>query len=727
MFNQMYYGVKPMVPLYVRRAVRRWFAWRKRRKAGEVWPIMPGSEQPPPNWPGWPGGKKFAFVLTHDVEGQFGYDQCRKLMQLEMKMGFRSSFNLIPEGEYTVSKELQHEMTANGFEVGVHDLRHDGKLYQGRSEFAANAARINHYLKDWNAVGFRAGFMFHNLEWLQDLEIQYDASTFDTDPFEPQPDGARTIFPFWKAGPNGRGYVELPYTLPQDSTLFLLFGESKPDIWMRKLDWVAEHGGMAMVIVHPDYVSFNGSASEYRSFPVSHYETLLEYLRQKYGSSVWLPLPKELAAWYRKTCVRPAPVEISASPALSTNGRLNGIVKKAHLRPKRAAVVLYSYYATDPRPRRESEALAKAGMEVDVICLRKEPNMPPCEVIDGVQVFNAPLRRRRATKMTYITQYGAFFLHAFAFLSRRNLRKRYDLVHVHNMPDFLVFSAILPRLMGAKIILDLHDPMPELFRGIYNYESDGLVVRLLSIIERMSIGFADLVVTPNTAFKEVFALRSSRPEKIEIVMNSPKATLFHPGQPNETFEKLEENRPFLLMYHGLLVERHGLDLAIRAMAQLQKRIPGLQLHIYGEETFYALKMVELAKELGLGQMVQYHGYKSQKEIAEIISRTDLGLVPNRLNPFTQINFPTRIFEYLTMHKPVLVPRTKGISDYFAENEILYFEPDNVEDLTAKIEWAFRHPSELQALAQAGRVLCGKYSWEIEEKHFIGLVDNLLAN
>src|SRR5271163_1498164 len=99
MLNDLYYGVKPMVPLYVRRAVRRWFARRKRRTAVEVWPVLPGSEQPPPNWPGWPNGKKFAFVLTHDVEGQIGVDQCRRLMQLEMKMGFRSSFNFIPEGE----------------------------------------------------------------------------------------------------------------------------------------------------------------------------------------------------------------------------------------------------------------------------------------------------------------------------------------------------------------------------------------------------------------------------------------------------------------------------------------------------------------------------------------------------------------------------------------------------------------------------------------------------
>ena len=121
-------------------------------------------------------------------------------MASEAKLGFRSSFNFIPEGPYQVAKELRDELDANGFEVGVHDLHHDGKLYSSRSEFASNARRINSYLKEWGALGFRAGFMLHNLEWLHDLEAQYDASTFDTDPFEPQPEGRNTIFPFWVSG-----------------------------------------------------------------------------------------------------------------------------------------------------------------------------------------------------------------------------------------------------------------------------------------------------------------------------------------------------------------------------------------------------------------------------------------------------------------------------------------------------------------------------------------------
>ena len=241
---------------------------RLRKQSGDIWPIMPGSERAPENWPGWPGNKKFALVLTHDVESKAGLGRCRSLMELERDLGFCSSFNFIPEGTYRVPAELRQELTANGFEVGIHDLKHDGHLFSSRRKFMRHAARINGYAREWGASGFRSGFMLRNLDWLHDLDVQYDASTFDTDPFEPQPQGRHTIFPFWVPNPNGEsiryqrptikssssGYVELPYTLPQDFTLFGSLQEKTPEIWMRKLDWIAQHGGMALVDVHPDYL-----------------------------------------------------------------------------------------------------------------------------------------------------------------------------------------------------------------------------------------------------------------------------------------------------------------------------------------------------------------------------------------------------------------------------------------------------------------------------------------
>ena len=195
--NRLYYHLKPLFPPSARMAIRRWFALRKRDSVLDKWPILPGSEKPPANWPGWPDGKQFAFVLTHDVEGPEGLAKVRKLAELEMELGFRSCFNFIPEGDYAVPSTLRTWLVEHGFEVGVHDLYHDGKLFLTEKEFRRNVPRINHYLKDWDAAGFRSGFMLSELDWLHDLDIQYDCSTFDTDPFEPQPDGVSTIFPFW--------------------------------------------------------------------------------------------------------------------------------------------------------------------------------------------------------------------------------------------------------------------------------------------------------------------------------------------------------------------------------------------------------------------------------------------------------------------------------------------------------------------------------------------------
>jgi glycosyltransferase involved in cell wall biosynthesis len=723
--NRLYYRLKPYIPWSVRIRLRRLLAQRQRRLHSQTWPINEAAGEIPDRWPGWPDGKKFALILTHDVEGHEGLDKCRQLMNAERELGFRSSFNFIPEGEYRVSPELRAELVQNGFEVGVHDLRHDGKLYWRREEFSENARSINHYVKEWGASGFRSGFMLHDRECLNDLDIQYDASTFDTDPFEPQPQGVHTIFPFWVSRSDGGGYVELPYTLPQDSTMFLVLKETSSDIWKKKLDWIVKRGGMALVNVHPDYVSFGDRKRKASEFPVAWYQDFLKYVRENYAGKYWQALPKEIAKWYRET--HSDTTRWASSETFSQ--RLYPPVtspEKKSLAGKSAAVVLYSYYATDPRPRREAETLQRAGMAVDVFCLRPNLQTPWHQKINGVNVFHLPLRRRRAGKVVYMAQYGWFLTCAFFSLSAFNLEKRYDIVHVHNMPDFLVFSALLPRLRGAKVILDLHDPMPELFRSIYGLPEEHYVVRWLKKMEKRSIAFAHLVLTPNRAFKELFISRSCGPRKIQTVMNSPDTTIFNPDRHPPSVSGTDPARPFILMYHGLLVERHGLDLAIRAVKQLRSEIPGIQLHMYGEPTDYLKKIHELVAELGLKGVVQAHGFKHLDEIAKDISKIDLGLIPNRSSSFTRINFPTRIFEYLAMHKPVIVPNTKGIQDYFAEDEIIFFKAGDHEDLAAKIKWAFQNPAGLEQRLKKARVIYEEHNWNAEEKRFIGLVTDLVA-
>ena len=297
---RIYYWIKPSLPGSVRLVLRRWWVRRKRGSCGEQWPILESAGLAPQGWSGWPDGGKFAFVLTHDVESQRGLDRVRQLAEVEMALGFRSAFNFIPEGPYQVAPELRQWLVERGFEVGVHDHRHDGKLYNSRSHFLASAARINHFLREWNAVGFRSGFMFHNLEWIKDLNVLYDSSTFDTDPFEPQPHGVKTIFPFWVAGRNGCGYVELPYTLVQDSTLFVMLQEKSNEIWKRKLQWITTRGGMALLNVHPDYVAFEPQQRRRAEYSVNHYTDFLRWVKATYGSQHWHALPRNVAEFWRK-------------------------------------------------------------------------------------------------------------------------------------------------------------------------------------------------------------------------------------------------------------------------------------------------------------------------------------------------------------------------------------------------------------------------------------------
>lgn len=298
MTRKIFYFLKPYISRRLQIYVRQQISLCKRSKYRDVWPIDRTANSMPERWVGWPNGKKFAFVLTHDVDTANGQEKCAPLMELENDFGFRSAFNFVPK-RYDMCARTRRLLAKRGFEVGVHGLSHDGKLFQSKEIFSKRAKEINRYLNEWHAVGFRAPAMHHNLEWLHALNILYDASTFDTDPFEPQPDGVGTIFPFWVENTSkSQGYVELPYTLPQDFTLFVLLKERDIAIWHEKLDWIAENGGMALLNTHPDYMSFDNHEGLER-YPAEYYAAYLSYVNTRYFGQFWHVLPKEVAVFFR--------------------------------------------------------------------------------------------------------------------------------------------------------------------------------------------------------------------------------------------------------------------------------------------------------------------------------------------------------------------------------------------------------------------------------------------
>ena len=218
-----------------------------------------------------------------DFQTAAGQAHIRRVADLEADLGFRSSFNFVPE-RYSLDSELLQELRARGFEIGIHGLKHDGKLFSSYEEFARRARRINCYLREFGAVGFRAPLTHRQPQWMQALEIEYDLSFFDTDPFEPIPGGTMSIWPFEM----GR-FVELPYTLVQDYTLTTILGEQTPRIWLEKVDFIERYHGMALVNTHPDYLADAVTWTVYAEF--------LQAMRRREG--YWHVLPRDVARWWR--------------------------------------------------------------------------------------------------------------------------------------------------------------------------------------------------------------------------------------------------------------------------------------------------------------------------------------------------------------------------------------------------------------------------------------------
>ena len=368
--------------------------------------------------------------------------------------------------------------------------------------------------------------------------------------------------------------------------------------------------------------------------------------------------------------------------------------------------------------------MVSQGMKVDLICLKENEKEPTRENCGGVEVFRVPLKRRRGGKFGYVFQYGLFILICFLMAASRSLR-RYRLVHVHNMPDVLVFSAMIPKIFGARVLLDLHDPMPELMTTIFGLRPDSFSVRALRWTERLSIGFANRVATVNLACKKIFSARSCRPEKIHVVMNSPDEKTF-PFKPYAGAGIDDPARPFIIMYHGSIVARHGLDLAVQALGIVRKTIPTAELRIYGPSTPFLEEVMRTVQSSGLGDGVRSYGASTLDQIAQAIDKADLGIIPNRRSIFTEINTPTRIFEYLSRGKPVIAPAAPGIEDYFGPDELIYFELGNAEDLARQILRVISHPEEIAQVVVRGQEVYKKHRWSAEREGFLGLIKEMVG-
>jgi glycosyltransferase involved in cell wall biosynthesis len=694
--TRIYYRVKPFVPGRVRWKLRRLRArWILNRGVGETWPINEAAATPPDGWTGWPEGKQFAVVLTHDVESRVGLDKVRQLAELEMELGFRSSFNFIPEGPYRVPDELRSWLNENGFEVGVHDLNHDGRLYASRESFRRKAERINHYLKEWGAVGFRSGFMLRQLDWLHDLELAYDASTFDTDPFEPQPDGAGNIFPFLVAKESG-SYVEMPYTLPQDSTLFLLLRERMPDIWLRKLDWLAGKGGMALLNLHPDYIDFDGD--EAVTFPAAHYRTLLETIRDRHAGPYWHALPREVAAFARSVLPDPP-----ARPA------------------RRVCMVTHSFYESDNRVMRYAETLAARGDTVDVLALRQSADLPAEETLCGVRVVRVRDRFDKSTKgaLGHLFPVLCFMRSADRWMKASHRQAPYDLLHIHNMPDFVVFAGHYAKRHGAKVILDIHDIVPEFYASKFGKKDGSPSVLLLKWLERASARFADHMIIANHLWRDRYAERTDTEGRCSAFINHVDSSVFVP------VPSTRDDGKQIVLFPGSLSWHQGVDIAIEAFRKVRAEIPNAEFHIYGDGISRPALRAQ-AKEAGLNGSIRFFDARSLREIARIMADADLGVVPKRAESFGDEAYSTKIMEFMAVGVPVVISSTTVDRFYFDDSVVRFFESGNVDALAEAMIDLLRHPEKRRAMVRRAAAYAKEHCWNRRKDDYLEIVDSLCS-
>lgn len=698
--NRLYYFLKPGIPFPVRVALRQWWAQRRRRVCAGTWPVDEPAGAAPPNWPGWPDGKRFAFVLTHDVEGTRGLQRVAALMELESRLGFRSSFNFVPEGEYRVPADLPPRLWEAGFEVGVHGLHHDGKLYSSKAEFARRAARIRHYMQEWHACGFRSPFMQREMSWLHLLGAEYDASTFDTDPFEPEPDGVRTIFPFWVPDGRGSGFVELPYTLVQDFTLLVVLREPNVDIWKRKLDWVAERGGMALLNTHPDYMCFGPGQPQPSEFPVALYEEFLRYARDTHGEQYWHALPRDVARYY---CAALRP-------------------EKRNTR-RRVCMVAYSTYESDGRIRRYAEELTKRGDLVEAISIAAGNTPLGVETTAGVAAYRIQYRDyKERGKLSYAWPLLRFLWAAGWALARRHEEVRYDLIHVHNIPDFLVFAALYPKLTGAKVILDIHDIVPELFAAKFGSRGGRMCFWLLRAIETAACRFADHVIVANHLWHKKLITRSVPAERCSVMMNHVDPDIFH-RRPRTRHDGRR-----IALFHGSFQWHQGLDLAIEALATIRDRAPDLELHFYGGGggADRVQQLRRLAERLGLNGAVRIFDPVPLDEVPALVANADLGLVPKRADTFGNEAYSTKIMEFMSQGVPVVVSRTKIDTYYFDEKTVRFFPSGDPAAMGEAMLAVLEDRALRESLVTAGEEYVARNNWHTKRTEYLNLVDTLTA-
>ena len=389
----------------------------------------------------------------------------------------------------------------------------------------------------------------------------------------------------------------------------------------------------------------------------------------------------------------------------------------------KVCMIVHQYYYRDPRVRRYAEALAAAGVQVDVLCPRDQ-NQSSVEQRGGVTVFTVPFGRGYRGRGSYLLEYVAAFVFYSLWLLRLHIQNHYQVIHVHNMPDFLAFAALIPRFLGARLILDIHDPMPEVYMSKFHCEANRPAVRLMRVQEKLSTTLAHAVITANSNFKDNLVKRGVPANKITVVNNVPDPELFNRARYRR--EHHAKGEQFTLLYPGTIAPRYGLGVAIRALPLLITRIPELRLVIIGHQTEHVKELASLAEQLNVSSFVQFISTIPVEEVPRQISLADVGIYPALPDAHMSIATPTKVLEYAVMGLPIVSSRLKIVEDLFTDSGVMFFNPGDADQFARCVLDLYEGSSLREALVQnADRIFVQTHSWGIERRAYFGLLNRLL--
>jgi glycosyltransferase involved in cell wall biosynthesis len=384
----------------------------------------------------------------------------------------------------------------------------------------------------------------------------------------------------------------------------------------------------------------------------------------------------------------------------------------------RVCVLAYSFYEGDTRIQQYVKALLERGDEVDIVALRRE-GQTSFDKIGGASLYRIQGRAKNERgPLSYLYRMVRFLFHAGFMMRRLNRTRRYDISHVHSVPDFLVFAALPLRLHGVPVILDIHDILPEFYASKFEVSDRSLVFRGLVLVEKISCAFSTHVIIANDLWKQRLAKRSVPEPKCSVFCNYPDPEIFH-AQP-----RTRRDGKFVLLYPGSLNFHQGLDVAIRAFSKVAEQIPNAEFHICGEGA-EKHKLVELANSLGLEPRVFFHNWMPLTAVVEAMCNADLAIVAKRAsNSFGTEAASTKITEFMAMGVPVIVSRTKIDSFYHNEREVEFFESENESALAAAILHLSRDQERRAALIRNGLQYVREHNWNVKKHEYLSLVDSL---